>query len=362
MDDSMAESHVPPTSRVRSDIDQLRQARQIIRREADTLERLAETLSDSFCDAIRLIRRCRGHVVVTGVGKAGLIGRKLVATLGSTGTPSGFVHPTEALHGDLGNVSTRDVVLALSNSGESDELLRLLPTFRKLGIPVIAITRDLENSLARFADIVIPFGRHSEAGQLGLAPTCTTTAMLALGDALALVLSEARGFTVRDFATFHPAGSLGRQLTPVREVMRTGAQLRVAEETETVRQVMINHSQPGRRTGAVILTASSGKLTGLFTDSDLARLFENRRDQQLDEPIRNVMTVNPVTIGPDALLPEAVHRMSSGKLSELPVIDALRIPVGMLDITDVLQCMDSQDLGEHPAGRQYLTTFDKDAA
>lgn len=322
------------------DVEQLREARRIIRQEAETLGRLADGLDPTFCDAIRAIRFATGSVIVTGVGKAGLIGQKIVATLASTGTRSHFLHPTEARHGDLGCLSSNDVVLVLSNSGESEELIRLLPALRQLRVPVIAVTRDGENSLARQADVVIRFGKHQEAGELELAPSCSTTAMLALGDALALVLSQLKGFTARDFAVFHPAGSLGRQLCPVRDVMRSLSQLRIASENETVREVMIHHSRPGRRTGAVILTNDAGRLTGLFTDSDLARLFETRRDEQLDQPIHLVMTSNPITIGPDVLLPEVIKLMSSRKLSELPVIDSNRTPIGMLDITDVLQTVD----------------------
>jgi arabinose-5-phosphate isomerase len=183
-------------------------------------------------------------------------------------------------------------------------------------------------------------GRHAEACELGLAPSCSTTAMLALGDALALVLSRVRGLTAERFAMFHPAGSLGRRLAPVRDVMRQGNQLRVAAETATVREVMIQLSRPGRRTGAVMLTNAAGRLSGLFTDSDLARLFESRRDDQLDESIERVMTRNPVTIHPEALLPEAIRLMSERHLSELPVIDAERRPVGLLDITDVLNAVE----------------------
>ncbi|HQX49610.1 MAG TPA: KpsF/GutQ family sugar-phosphate isomerase [Planctomycetaceae bacterium] len=322
------------------DVEQLREARRIIRQEADALTRLADSLDPTFCDAVRAIRAATGCVIVTGVGKAGLIGQKIVATLASTGTRSHFMHPTEARHGDLGCIGPEDVVLVLSNSGESEELITLIPSLKMLRVPVIAVTRDSDNSLARLADVVVRVGKHQEAGELGLAPSCSTTSMLAIGDALALVISQSKGFTARDFATFHPAGSLGRQLCPVKDVMRSGKQLRVALEDETVREVMVFHSHPGRRTGAVILTNATGRLTGLFTDSDLARMFENRRDEQLDQPIRDVMTRNPITLGPDVLLPEAIHLMSDRKLSEVPVIDADRIPVGMLDITDVLQKVD----------------------
>jgi arabinose-5-phosphate isomerase len=337
------------------DVEQLREARRIIRQEADALGKMADQLDPSFCDAVRAISATAGCVIVTGVGKAGLIGQKIVATLASTGTRSHFLHPTEARHGDLGCFSPDDLALILSNSGETAELLILIPAIKALRVPIVAITRDEENFLARQADIVVQTGKHTEAGQLGLAPSCSTTAMLALGDALALVISQAKGFTAQDFANYHPAGSLGRQLCPVQDVMRSGQQLRIASENETVREVMIHHSKPGRRTGAVILTNDSGRLTGLFTDSDLARMFETRRDEQLDLPIRNVMTCNPVTLGPDVLLPEAIHLMSERKLSEVPVIDKKHIPIGMLDITDVLQKFDAAEQGHDRS--QKLTSL-----
>ena len=335
--DSPGASPVPIRSVVPAEeLDQLREARRIIRAEADTLLAMCDGLDLRFCHAVRLILGCSGSVIVTGIGKAGLIGRKLTATFCSTGTRSHFLHPTEARHGDLGCISPADVVLALSNSGETEELLSLLPVLKRLQVPLLAITRDDQNPLARAAAVVLPLGRHAEACELGLAPSSSTTAMLALGDALALVLSRSRGLTAERFALFHPAGSLGRRLTPVRELMRQGGQLRIAAESATVRDVMIQLSRPGRRTGAVMLVSDSGRLSGLFTDSDLARLFEARRDEQLDQPIQLVMTRNPVTILSDALLPEAIRLMSERHLSELPVIDAERRPVGLLDVTDVL--------------------------
>ncbi|MDG1894971.1 MAG: KpsF/GutQ family sugar-phosphate isomerase, partial [Fuerstiella sp.] len=302
-------------------VDQLREAKSVIRREADALQSLADRLDESFCDAVRLIQQSAGVVIVTGVGKAGLIGRKIVATMASTGIRSAFLHPTEAVHGDLGCVASNDVVLALSNSGSSEEILRLLPIFAKLNVPIVAITRDANNPLARESQVVLQIGHHAEAGNLQLAPTVSTTAMLAMGDALALTLSRAKGFTEGDFAVFHPAGTLGQKIKPVRELMRSGDQLRIAADTATVRQVMSDLSRPGRRTGAVILTGPKGAISGIFTDSDLARLFEHRREYLVDEPISNVMTVNPTTTRPNVLLLEATRLMSELKLSELPVTD-----------------------------------------
>lgn len=315
---------------------QLNDAREIIRDEAAALEHVASRLNGSFCDAVSVILKSPGNLIVTGVGKAGLIGQKIVATLASTGTRSHFLHPTEALHGDLGCLAKHDVVLAISNSGRSEEVVKLVPILKRRSIPVIALTRDKESQLAASADIVLEIGRHSEAGELKLAPSVSTTAMLAMGDALALVVSKGRGFTAVDFADSHPAGNLGRQFQPVAEVMRTAGDLRIAFETETVRTVMIDRSRPGRRTGAVLLTDNDGRLSGIFTDSDLARLFEQRREHLIDHPIAEVMSKNPTTIQEAAMLPEALEMMKKAKISELPVVDLEGAPVGLVDITDVI--------------------------
>jgi len=317
-------------------VEQLRTARAVIRQEARALEALADSLDSAFCDAVQLIRRSTGCVIVTGVGKAGLIGQKIVATLGSTGTRAWFLHPTEALHGDIGCVHDDDVVLAISNSGRSEEILKLLPPLADRQIPVIALTRDGSNPLSKAATITINIGRHEEAGELKLAPTTSTTALLAAGDALALTLSKAEGFTARDFARFHPAGSLGRQLQSVQDVMRTGDDLRLANESETIRSVLVDQQRPGRRSGAILMVADDGTLSGIFTDSDLVRLFEQHRDDQLDRPISEVMTCSPCTIVQSALMSHALELMSARKVSELPVIDKEGYPVGLIDITDVI--------------------------
>ena len=324
-------------------VDQLRTGRRVIHQEAQALDALAELLNASFCDAVDLIRHSSGSVIVTGVGKAGLIGQKIVATLGSMGTHAWFLHPTEAVHGDLGCVRDDDVVLALSNSGRSDEILRLMPSLADREIPVIALTRDTCNPLSDAARITISIGHHEEAGELRLAPTTSTTVMLAAGDALALTLARAKGFTARDFSRFHPAGNLGRRLQSVQAVMRTGSELRMADESETVRSVLVNQQRPGRRSGAVLLVADNGMLSGIFTDSDLVRLFEQHRDYQLDCPISEVMTSSPCTILQSALFPEALEMMSAHKVSELPVIDDHGRPVGLIDITDLIERVDNDE-------------------
>ncbi len=316
--------------------DQLREAREIIRHEADALSELSKRLDTRFCEAVELILSCTGRVIVTGIGKAGLIGQKITATLSSTGTPAHFLHPSEAVHGDLGCVSKHDVVLVLSNSGETQEVCLLLPLIRRLGARLIAITATDNSTLARQSQVVIEYGRLSEAGALGLAPSTTTTAMLALGDALALVVSRQKGFTSERFSVFHPGGNLGRQLTPIRDVMRQGSQLRLAAEHDTIRDTLRRLSTADRRTGAILIVDAQQRLSGLFTDSDLARLVELRRDEQLDLPIVGVMTRNPTTIQADEFLSDAVVILTEKKISELPVVDDDGKPVGLIDITDVI--------------------------
>jgi len=319
-----------------AEYDPLREGRAIVRQEAAALEQVAQQLDAGFCAAVDLLLACRGSVIVAGMGKAGLIGQKLAATLSSTGTRAHVLHPAEALHGDLGCVHPDDLLLALSNSGETDELIQLLPPLERIGVPIIAVTSSRQNRLAASATVTLCIGRLREACPWGLAPTTSTTAMLAVGDALALVVSQRRGFTPRDFAGLHPAGSLGRRLKPVTAVMRPRESLRIAPATETVRAVFARQARPGRRSGAVLLIDADGALAGLFTDSDLARLLERQEDRWLDRPIADVMTREPVTIGPAATLAEAIELLSERKLSELPVVDAARRPLGLIDITDII--------------------------
>lgn len=315
---------------------QLRAARDVLRRESDAILSVASQLDGNFCAAVETILATDGRVVVTGMGKAGLIGQKLAATLSSTGTPAFALHAGEAVHGDLGCVCRGDVVLCLSNSGETDEVCRLLVTLRETGATLIALTASRLSTLGQNADVVLETGRLREADEHGLAPSTTTTAMLALGDALALVVSGCRGFTPEQFAVFHPGGSLGRKLTRVRDIMRPVETLRVAPATATVRDVFVAVARPGRRTGAVLLVDDDGRLAGLFTDSDLARLLERRRDDQIDDAIAEVMTAEPACVGPDVLLGEVVDLLSDQKLSELPVVDDAGCPLGLIDITDVI--------------------------
>lgn len=315
-------------------------AREVMRLEAIALWKLSQQLGDEFAAAIELLEACQGSVIVTGMGKAGLIGQKIAATLASTGQPSHFLHPAEAFHGDLGRVGRGDLVLMLSQSGETGEVVQLLPSLRNFGAPILAITATTQSTVGRAAEVVLPLGSLDEACSLGLAPSTSTTAMLAIGDALALVLSSIRGFRAEDFARFHPGGSLGRKLARVEDEMRPLADCRIAAASQTVREVLVTCSKPGRRTGAVMLTDPDGKLIGLFTDSDLAKLLESHDaaslDGSLNGPIDRIMVRDPVTIGPDARMSEAIGLLADRKFSELPVVDVTGRPIGLVDVTDVV--------------------------
>jgi arabinose-5-phosphate isomerase len=329
-----------------SPFEQLRFARQVVLTESRALAQVAERLNGEFCRAAQLVFQCRGNVIVSGMGKAGLVGQKIMATLASTGTPSHCLHPAEAVHGDLGRVRRNDVMLILSQSGETEEIVRLLPSLAEFGVHVVAITGRAESTLGRAAAVVIEIGQLEEACSLGLAPSTSTTAMLAVGDALALVVSQMRRFSREDFARFHPAGSLGNRLSKVEQQMRPLGQCRVADEERTVREVLVGSSLPGRRTGAIMLVDAEGKLSGIFTDSDLARLFENRRDADLDLPIGQVMTKNPLRVEIGSLMLDAVAIMAGRKISELPVVDADGKPTGLIDITDVVALLPKEATGE----------------
>jgi arabinose-5-phosphate isomerase len=311
-------------------------AREVLRIEAEALERVRDRLGKSIARAAELIYRSPGSVIVTGMGKAGLVGQKLAATLASTGTRAFPLHPAEAVHGDLGRVRANDIVIALSQSGETEEVLRLVPALRRLGACLIAITERADSSLGHAADLCVALGPVEEACPLGLAPSASTTVLMAVGDALALLVSQMRDFTAQDFALYHPAGSLGRKLTRVDDVMRTGKQLRRARAEETVRAVFVRLAGPRRRSGAVLIANEHEVLLGIFTDSDLARLFEKRREAELDRPIGEVMTPDPHKIKVGATLAEAVELLKAHKISELPVVDRGGHLVGLIDVTDLI--------------------------
>ena len=324
--------------------EKIRIASDVIAQEATALSRLSKRVPDDFCDAVDLISNCAGVVIVTGVGKAGWIGQKISASLASTGTRSHFMHPAEAIHGDLGRIGPDDVIMVFSNSGETNEIVTLLPTLAKFKTPVIAFTGSSSSTLTSYSAAILNYGKVPEACHLGLAPTTSTTLMLAIGDALTIAVSRVKQFQPVDFAKFHPGGSLGKQLSTVDEVMRPLDQCRVANEKESVRDVYIRHSGQGRRTGVVLIVSgesatkgdSTGVLTGIFTDSDLARLLERQQDQLFDQPIGSVMTKSPITISSGSKTMLAIETLACRNLSELPVVDRRGIAIGLIDITDVV--------------------------
>jgi arabinose-5-phosphate isomerase len=308
----------------------------VLRAEAATLDVVAGRLDETFNRVAEALFRCNGRVAVVGVGKSADVGQKLVGTFNSTGTRAYSLDATRAVHGDLGMVHPEDVALLLSHSGESEELIRLVTPLRRLSAGLLAITGKAGSTLARNADAAVVYGPITEACPLALAPSTSTTVMIALGDALAFTLLEQRQFTAEQFARFHPAGSLGRQLATVAECMRAGSELRIASASDSVREVFVGSVHTGRRTGAIMLTDSDGRLCGLFTDSDFVRLFESRQDDALDAPIERVMTRNPAVISPEARLMDAIEILKARKISELPVVDNDFCPIGMLDITDLI--------------------------
>jgi arabinose-5-phosphate isomerase len=307
--------------------------REILKIEADAVISLSERLGPEFDAAIQAVAACKGHLVVTGMGKAGLVGQKISATFASTGTPSIFLHPAEAYHGDLGRVLAADVVLAISNSGETDEVVRLLPSLKQIGAKLVAITAAKTSTLGKTADIVIELGRIEEACPLKLAPSATTTAILALGDALALCVLEARGFDKEQFSFFHPGGELGRKLLKVSDVMRTGERNPIVREDTPLTEAIATITRA--RAGAVTIVDGSGKLTGLFTDGDLRRAI-SRDPKLITSKMGEVMTRKPLTITSDRLASEAMKLLHERKFDELPVVNEKGEPVGMLDVQDLL--------------------------
>jgi arabinose-5-phosphate isomerase len=317
-------------------------------------------LHRQFAAAVDIILGCRGSVILSGMGKAGLVAQKISATFASTGTRSHFLHPAEAIHGDLGRVCDGDVVLMFSHSGETEEVTRILPALEVQSGCVIGVTGRPSSTLARCSHTVLILPPMAEACELGLAPSTSTAAMLALGDALALTVSRQRGFTKQDFARFHPGGSLGRQLSKVDEVMRPLQDCRIASAEQTVQETILEASRPGRRTGAVMLVNAQKQLTGIFTDSDLARLFEVDYQTRLKEPVGTVMTRRFRAIRSGATITEAITVLSELKISELPVIDADDRPIGVIDITDVvgLRVEDSDVPTEAMDMRPSIRLFD----
>ena len=311
-------------------------ARQVIDIQATGIARLADHIDDSFFRACALMLDCRGRVVVSGMGKSGHIGSKIAATLASTGTPAFFVHPGEASHGDLGMITDKDVVLALSNSGETDELLTILPLIRRQGVPLIGMSGNPRSSLARLADVHVNVSVPAEACPLNLTPTTSTTATLVMGDALAIALLEARGFTADDFARSHPAGNLGRKLLMrISDVMHVGEQIPVVIESASISDALVEMTRKGLGMTAVV--DDDNRLLGVFTDGDLRRTLD---DDQIDlraTPVRTLMNPRPKTIQADKLAVEAARLMEDFKIHALLVVDDNGHLRGALNIHDLLR-------------------------
>lgn len=315
----------------------LRYARHVVAVEARAVAALKRTIGAPFRAAAELIlergRQGHGRLVATGVGKAGQIAQKVCATFSSTGTPALYMHPTEALHGDLGMLTARDVVLAFSNSGESDELTHILPAIRKMRVPLIAVTGRALSTLGKASDCVLDIGRIEEPCPLKMAPSATTTAMLALGDALALCVLKARRLTLHDYARLHPGGALGRKLMCARDVMRTGSRLPLVRAGHTVGQALERMSRA--RGGAVVIADRASKLLGIFTDGDFRRLMM-RDPSQFAAPVGEHMTSPCTFIRDEMLVAEAQARMAEKHINALPVVNARGKVVGLLDIQDLV--------------------------
>ncbi len=310
-------------------------ARRVLAIERDALTGLVGRIDSSFDRVAAAFFQTKGRIIVTGMGKPGFIGQKISATLSSTGTPSHYLHPAEALHGDLGRVTSEDTILALSNSGETEEILKLLPVIKKIGATLIAMVGNKRSTLARNADFVLDVSVKREACPLGLAPTASTTAMLAMGDALAVALLEMKGFKEKDFAFYHPGGILGKRLLlRVEDIMRTGSSNPVVPQAMKIKEVLIEITKA--RAGSASIVDSKGRLAGIFTDGDLRRHIE-ADPSILERPVSKVMTRNPKVIRKDRLAAEALQLLRSKKLDELPVIDHLNRPIGLLDVQDLLK-------------------------
>ncbi len=311
----------------------LKRIKQVLDIESQAIRDLK--VDESYIKAIELLSNTRGRVVLTGMGKAGIIAQKISATMASTGTPSLWLHPAEAVHGDLGRVTRDDVVIALSNSGETEEIKNLLPVIKRIGAQLIAITGNPKSTLAKYSDVVINARVEKEACPFNLAPTASTTAMLAVGDALAIALLELKGFKEDDYALFHPAGTLGKRLLlRVEDIMRKGEAHPVVDEDAKVKDVLVKITQA--RAGSATVVNKEGKLTGVFTDGDLRRWLEKEEDI-LDKKIKEVMTTNPKVIYEGKLAVEAGKIMQEYKIDELIVVDKNNYPLGLVDIQDLLK-------------------------
>jgi arabinose-5-phosphate isomerase len=311
----------------------LETARRVLRIEAQALEDLLARLDATFDRAVEILFQCKGRVVVTGMGKSGLIGRKIAATLSSTGTPSVFLHPAEALHGDLGMVLAGDAVLAISYGGETEEIAALVGTIKRLGLPLVTLTGNLRSTLAEASDVVLDASVREEACSLNLAPTASTTVAMALGDALAVALLERRGFSHDDFAALHPGGRLGKKMLRVRDLMHAGDKMPRVSPDAAIPDVIYEISRQGL--GMTTIIGADGVLAGILTDGDLRRLMLKRRNETFDLTAAECLTRNPVTIGPAEFASAALHLMEQRHITAVVVVDEQRRALGVLHLHDL---------------------------
>lgn len=313
----------------------LTSAKKVLRNESKAISDLIGKLTKEFSGAVSLLARTKGRVIVTGMGKPGFIAQKVSATLSSTGTPSLYLHPAEAIHGDLGRVTSEDVIIAFSNSGETEEVVKLLPVIKKIGAKIISVTGNIKSTLAKNSDFKINSQVSREACPMGLAPTTSTTAMLALGDALAVTLIEKKKFKANDFAALHPGGALGKRLLlKVEDIMRPLKVIPVVMEKDSVKKVLLAITR--MRAGSATVVDARGRLIGIFTDGDLRRHID-KGSLILDSDVGKVMTRSPYTISPDRLAAEAFKILSDKKIDEIPVVDGKRKLLGLLDVQDLLK-------------------------
>ena len=315
----------------------LEYAKQVIETEARAIKAVAGIVNGSFARAVEMIYNCSGSVIVSGIGKAGIIGQKISATLASTGTPSHFLHPAEAVHGDLGRLRKGDVVIVLSYGGETDEIIRLINLVKQLDIKLIAITGDGDSTLSKHSDVVLCMGKMAEACPLGVAPSVSTTCMLAVGDAIAFTVMKARNFGVEDYVRFHPGGSLGAKLMTVEQSMmfKAGEKLPIAKADDTIKQ-MLEKTGDVKRHGAVMIVDKNGRLAGIVTDADMRRLMTKQGPAAFGVRVSDIMTANCKKVRVDALAAEATAIFHKYRIDELPVVDAEDRPVGMIDVQDIV--------------------------
>lgn len=312
----------------------LKLAERVLRVEAEGILGLVGRLDARFLRALQLLSDCRGRVVVTGIGKSGIVGRKVAATLASVGTPALFLHPAEGVHGDIGMVARGDVVLAISNSGETEEILTLLPAIKRLGVPLVVLTGNPDSTLARSGDVVLDVSVQEEACPMNIVPTSSTTAALAMGDALAVALLELKGVQPEDFAVVHPGGNLGRRFLKVEDLMHVGDAVPIVTEDSPMGDAILEMT--GKRLGATTVVNGAGQLSGIITDGDLRRALQKDR-QMLGKAARDVMSKSPKTIGRSELAAKALEVMERHAITQLVVVDDRRRPAGIIHLHDILR-------------------------